>query len=487
MLSTAELSTSWQINSERTRLILLAVLALLLSLLASRAILLFELGAVVIVFSVLTVAAVVWQPTVGLYLAFALVLLFEPGGPDLLMLPGRYLNWGLQSTLGLSGLIASPIELLLLLTLLSWLGRGIMSRRLEIRGGRLRRPVLCFFALVIFGLLRGTLADGDTYIAFWEARALFYVFTCYLLASNLIRNRRQLDTLMAIMLVSTGVFAVEGAYRHIALIQTGELGAPPEFAYSHDTVIYLGTVLLLILAQSVVGAPLWHRLFGPLIVPITIFTLLATQRRAGYIALMVAFLAFSVIFAVKHRRAFMFMVVPVLIGSAFYLPIFWNNTGLLGQPARAVRSLSEPDARDASSNDYRRLEKINVIETIKSSPLTGVGFGREFLFAIPMPSLSWWPFWRYEPHHNLLWVWLKTGALGFVMFWFLMGTAIALATNLARTLPDRESRTFALFALAGLTTTLVFCYVDLGLVNSRVTVFLGTLLGTLAVLDQVHA
>ena len=42
-----------------------------------------------------------------------------------------------------------------------------------------------------------------------------------------------------------------------------------------------------------------------------------------------------------------------------------------------------------------------------------------------------------------------------------------------------------MLALSAIICTLVFCYVDLGLVSGRVTVFLGTMMGTLAVLNQI--
>ncbi|MGH2371401.1 MAG: O-antigen ligase family protein, partial [Chloroflexota bacterium] len=222
------------------------------------------------------------------------------------------------------------------------------------------------------------------------------------------------------------------------------------------------------------------------IVPVGVFTLLATERRAGQIATMIAFLAFALVFLAVHRKAFFLIALPLLIGGAIYLPLFWNNTSMVGQPARAIRSLYQPDERDAASNLYRLLEKINVRATIKSDPLRGVGFGREFLFVVSLPDLSWWPFWHYMPHHNILWVWLKTGAFGFIIFWTLMGTAIAQAAYFARVLRQREARVFALLALAGIISSLVFCWVDLGLVMNRVTVFLGTILGTLAVLDQIE-
>jgi hypothetical protein len=104
---------------------------------------------------------------------------------------------------------------------------------------------------------------------------------------------------------------------------------------------------------------------------------------------------------------------------------------------------------------------------------------------VPLPDLSWWPFWHYEPHHNILWVWLKMGAIGFIIFFTLMGGGIARAAYVVRTLQQPERRVFAMLTLAGIVTTLVFCYVDLGLVSGRVTVFLGTTLGTLSVLDQI--
>jgi len=172
---------------------------------------------------------------------------------------------------------------------------------------------------------------------------------------------------------------------------------------------------------------------------------------------------------------------------SIYVPIFWNNNGLLGQPARAVKSLYQPDPRDANSNLYRDIEKFDIRETLRANPLFGVGFGQPFYMVIPLPDLSWWPFWHYETHHNILWIWLKTGTAGFILFWVMMASAIARSAHLARVLKDPTSRVMAVFALTGIIATLVFCYVDLGLVSGRVTVFLGTMMGVIGVLDRVMA
>jgi O-antigen ligase len=344
--------------------------------------------------------------------------------------------------------------------------------------------VLFLFALIA-GLVRGIAGGGDANVALWESRFLFYSVLCYIIAANTVRTRRQLTILVMLTVICTGLFAIEGAYRRIALIDTGKLGVIPEFAYAHNDVIFLGSVPLIVLAQWAFGARAWQRWLGLLIVPIAFFTLLATERRAGFIALIISFLAFGLIFMVAHRKAFFLAIVPLLIGLAIYLPVFWNNTTLIGQPARAVRSLSQPDARDASSNLYRDLEKINVQSTIHSNPIFGVGFGRPYDFVVPLPDLSWWQFWHYEPHHNILWVWLKLGTAGFIIFWTLMATALGRAAHAVRTLRAPEARVFALVALCAIVMTVSFCYVDLGLVSGRVTVFLGTALGTLSILHQL--
>jgi hypothetical protein len=487
MVRAAELSASWQVGSHRRRIGTLAVLTVLFSLVFTVLVLLVHIVSAVVLYTWILLAAIAWKPRIGLYAIWGLVLLFEAGGPDNMMLPGAYLHGGLSSTIGLPGGIASPLELLLLLTFGSWLIQGLIGRRFDFRPGRLFWPMLLFFLALVFGLVRGQVSGGNLNIALWESRFLFYMVICYFLAANTIKTRQHVSRLTTIAIVAMGLWAIEGAYRRIVLIDGGVLSTIMEFSYSHEVVIFLGSLILLVLGQVVFGGPLWQRLLGAsTLIPVAVYTLLATERRSGYIALMVAFLALALVFLFAHRKAFFLIAIPVIIGAAVYLPVFWNTPGLVGQPARAVRSLYEPDPRDAASNLYRDLEKINVRATIESDPILGVGFGREFLFVVGMPDLSFWPFWHYMPHHNILWVWLKTGGIGFTIFWVLIGTALALSANLIKTIRSSETRVFAVLTLTGIVGTLIFCWVDLGLTMGRVTVFLGACMGTLAVLHELQ-
>jgi hypothetical protein len=83
-----------------------------------------------------------------------------------------------------------------------------------------------------------------------------------------------------------------------------------------------------------------------------------------------------------------------------------------------------------------------------------------------------------------MWLWLKLGAIGFVLFWLLIGTAITRAAQLAKTV--REAQTFAVLALTGIISVLVFSYVDLGMTSGRLTSFLGILIGVLAALERIR-
>lgn len=473
--------------SDTQRAVVLGFAVVIAAALFGALVLLLELASFAILVTWVVVVATLWRPRVGLLLVIALITLFEAGGADGLMIFGDYFHGGLASRAGLPGAIASPLELLLILTLLSAVAHQFVVRRRLLQGGTLAWPVLLLLAALVGGLVRGALAGGDLTIALWESRYLFYVVLCYFVVVNTVRTEAHVNAVMGVFLAGTTIYAVEGAYRRIALVDTGRLGVIREFAFSHEVVVFLAAAIILAIAQHVFGAPRWQRVLSVVALPILGFTLLATERRAGILVLIVCFVAFALLLLVTKRPTFFLIVAPVLLAFSLYLPAFWNSGGILGQPARAVRSFVQPDPRDAQSDTYRRLETMNVRATILSDPVFGVGFGRPFLMVVPLADLSWWPFWRYEPHNQVLWVWLKTGAHGFVAFWILMGIALANAANYVKRLRRPSSRSFAVLALVAITGSLAFSYLDLGLVSGRVTVVLGTVLGVLGVLRRIDA
>lgn len=477
--STRTSSVSALLGSERRRIVQLFVVALVGSLAAAEVVLKLDIFSVLIFGGVAVLGMLLAQPRLGVYMIVGVVILFEDGGLDPLMQPAHHLYSGI------AGSIVMPVEMVLLLSLAAWVAQRTIKGERLLRGGQLKWPILLFFGAVVGGLVRGAASGGDMYFGLWESRAFLYFVLCYFLTASVIRTRRHVQNLMGIILVATGLFSIEGIYRHYALVNSGAISGP--MSYSHEDAVFLGTALLLVVAQHVYGAPRWQRLLGLVVAPLAMFTLFASERRAGMIGTMVGFLAFAALFLFIHRKAFCLIALPVLIGAAIYLPLFWNNTSVLGQPARSIRSMYEPDARDASSNFARVLEKMNVRFTINENPVLGVGFGREYTWIVQLPVVESWPMQHYVSHINELWVWLKTGAAGYALFWILIGSSIAVATRAVRVLRDPPLRAYGLVALAGIIGVIVYSSVDTGLVSPRLMAVTSVLIGSVAVLEQIGA
>jgi hypothetical protein len=432
-----------------------------------------------------TATAVSVRPRMGLYVLFSIVLFFDGVSADPLMLPARYVYFSLQTTLNVSGAILIPFEMLVLLTSTAWLAQAAMRHQIDFRSGYFGRPVLVVFLFLVFGVVRGLVGGANFNYSFWESRFLFALVLTYVLTTNTIRTRAHVRTLLGLIFVLVGLSGVEAIWRKFALINNGLLGPTQEGWFTHEDVVLWGLLVVMVLAQRVFGGPRWMRLLGPLMVGLTVFAMLISERRAGLIAVMIAFVIFTASMIKINRKAFFMIAAPALLAAVVYLPLFWNNTGTLGQPARALRSVSSPDPRDAASNLWRDLEAINVRATIASDPIMGIGFGRPFLQIVTVPDISFFEFWNYEAHHNVLWIWMKLGGIGFAAFFVLLLTGIARSIWLAKRLAHPELRTFAMIAMSGIVMSLVFCYVDLGFTGFRICILLGVGLGTVGVLDRL--
>src|SRR5262249_42086719 len=115
----------------------------------------------------------------------------------------------------ISGVILTPIQLMMSLSLLGCLARGISERRVRVRPSVLGAGVMVLFgmavAMEVFGLARG----GVFNISLWELRPFLYVAVTYLLASQLIGRRAALEAVLWGMVIGTRLQGGLGADRWI--------------------------------------------------------------------------------------------------------------------------------------------------------------------------------------------------------------------------------------------------------------------------------
>jgi hypothetical protein len=448
--------------------------------------------------TLLFVGLILTRPRVGLYLLlFAAIFLEQWGiaGIDSLTALSPFY----QTLAGAAGLpiSVSPVEIVLLVTLV-----GVLLPLVSARGGTFARgplfaPLLLFLAFVVASIAYGVAGGGgagpfDLKAAWAETRSFFYLGITYVLACNLIRTREHLRTAVWVFIAAIGLKSAQGVARFIDVRANG---LRVEAITGHEDVVFFSAFVLLLAGLLLFRAQLeavarTQMRVMLVVLPPLLLTLLVTNRRLGFVVL-AAGLALTALLLLRTRRDLFMRLVPVaLVAVGFYTALFWNGTGTLSTPIRAVRSLLAPSTeRDRLSNAWRDLENLNIDYNIRTAPVTGLGFGRPYTFIVSQPPLdaTGFTYWRHIAHNAIYWVWMKMGVVGFILFWNLMGSAIVLGLVTFRRLRDGYLRALALVVAGVVLMQVIFSYGDLGLTYSRSMIFLGCMLGVLAALPALSA
>jgi hypothetical protein len=390
-------------------------------------------------------------------------------------------------TSGLSGVILTPIEIVIALALLIWLAKGVSERRVRFHASPLGIMIMVVFGVAIavelFGLARG----GIFHISLWELRPFVYLATAYVLASQLVSRRAALEAILWGMIIGTGLKGIEGTER---VITWASIVPKPEAILEHDESFFFSCYILLTVSLWLFGKRGWLRRVAMLLLPFVVTADLGNNRRAAWVILPAGLLALAVVYYVRapaHRLMTAWIVGVLIVLGAGYVTAFRNQTSLLGQPAHAIWSQFQPDPRDAASNQYRQLENLNLAIDIRAAAFTGTGFGVPIAHPIPIFDASGIdPLINFIPHNNVLYIWLRLGTLGCVAFWCLVGAAIVSACRLARH-PDRDLALFGALGMFAVMGWLVEGYFDMGIVSFRIILLIGTVLGAVTAAHRMAA
>jgi O-antigen ligase len=220
------------------------------------------------------------------------------------------------------------------------------------------------------------------------------------------------------------------------------------------------------------------------LMPFVMIANLANERRAATAALAIAVpvaLALCYIAFPQRRKFVGGLVAGTIIAVAIYLPAFWNSSGVLAQPARAIRSNFEPSERDQSSDIYRIDEDANLMYTMRISPIIGYGYGKPIFNTNNMVDVSDFDsLVMYLTHDQILWVWMRLGVIGFIVFWIMIANILIRAANTAADLKfDKQDRAIGVFVATTVAMLLLFGLYDLQLSNVRDMLFSSVWIGVL--------
>ncbi len=431
------------------------------------------------------IVALFWRPRYGLYLIVGLALIADRS----------LLEWypfvkNLSSVESLfflhDAVIISPVEIYIGLTYIAWLLQALLQRKpLNFYGGTLFLPVLAYIGFITFGLANGLLRNGNLVIALWEARAIYYLPALLVLASNLLETRAHVKVLIFWVVFGLVVKSIAGFWYVAAELQFA-IGSVDRIA-EHVMSIHFNALIVLAIITWLFRAAPSQRILLLVVLPPILIAFLANNRRSAFIALGIALVLLFVVLYQERRKLFFIVAPPALVFSLAYLAVFWNVDSGLGLPASAVRSvLGSADARDQSSNLYRYYENLNIMYTIKSAPLTGVGFGNKFFIVVPMADISSFIWWEYITHNSILWIWMKVGVGGFLAMLFLVGSNMMLSGRAIRRMPRGDMQLFVIFATLYILMHFIFAYVDMSW-DSVSMVFVGAMMGLINAAERIAA
>ncbi len=403
---------------------------------------------------------------------------------------GRYLPFfeDVATWTGIKGLSFSLGEIFMSLALIALLLKVVSTRGFRFDRGSLLRPLGLYMLMVLVGEIHGLITGGNRTLSLWEVRGQVYMLVAYLLPCNLIKTRRGVTALVWIIVIGTGVKALQGLYRWQVDL-AGNIHTV-ESLFPHEQSFFFNGLLLLTITLFLYGGS--RRLKGAalFLLPFVLIVDLANQRRAAVLGIVVGIAALFAVTAIIHparRRVVIAIAVMLAIAWTPYYAAFKNSTGLTGEIAHAVNSNTHPDPRDASSNLYRDNENADIMYTMKSnltSQIIGVGYGKHMDAPYPLAQIDY-IFWDIMPHNSVLWVWMRLGTAGYLLFWILIGTAIVQAMRVARRLTDPYLKGLAVWIGIMVMQQVIFGYLDLQWTSYRNLVTMGILFALIGRLGQL--
>jgi hypothetical protein len=377
----------------------------------------------------------------------------------------------------LSGLYVMPIELVLALALVVWIARDGAARRLQLPRTELAVSLLILLGTGLLAELHGLAAHGDFKISLYELRPFLYLAGGYLLASQCLRSRAALQSVLWAFVLGT---AYRGLIGSDLARQVASVYPRPNELLEHDESFFFGLYLVLTVALWVFGTKGWLRRVATALVPLVLYADIANNRRAAWIILPAGLLVVAAVAWIRNpdrRKTISGVLAVLLLLGTGYVFAFRYSTTEVGFPAHAIWSNWQPDPRDASSNLYRQLENEALAADIRQNPLVGTGFGVPFGHgALSFDASSFDPLVFYIPHNSVLWVWVKAGFLGMFAFWWTMAVAVVAAARVARR-GDQQAALLATVAIASVAGYFFLGWVDVGLSAVRVAMTVGCLLG----------
>jgi hypothetical protein len=376
------------------------------------------------------------------------------------------------------GLHVSPADLLLLALLTIWMLKRETSETMTVPRSALTYAMGAVVLASIVGVAVGQAHGGELRTALTEVRPYMYLGIAYLLATVFTTRLSVIHTALWALVLGSGFKAAQAAN---SFMTVRHQIPRPDFVVGHEEALFFSLFIVLTACLWIFQVPGRLRTTATFLLPLVLVADLVNSRRAAWLILGGELIALTIVtmVALPARRRFMTKVLALmLIVSAVYFPAYWNHSGALAGPARAVKSAVAPNTRDESSDLYRMQENANLELNIQQGGAIGRGFGVPINY---MPGTitdisSIDPLIRFVPHNGVLYILMRMGLLGGIAFWSLLAAGIITGCRLVRS-RNREVAVFGTVLACALVGYALEGYNDQGFFMYRIAFVMGALLG----------
>lgn len=312
----------------------------------------------------------------------------------------------------------------------------------------------------------GVARAGDFRNSLWQVHVLLFVPVLFLLFEAALRGVEDARPLGRLVLAAA-VFRAG-----VVLLIAYGLDTPIRNAATSHSDSVLFTVACAIVISRAFEEPTRRNLGRcALFLPVLFLAMVENNRRLVWVELAGVLI---IIFYMSRWSALKRAIARAVVLSAplilLYVAAGWNSSAPAFAPVRILSSML--DAKPDASTVMRDIENYNLLKTLRSAPLLGIGWGHpylEFIRAIDISNI--FPQYRYLPHNGVLGLWAFNGVIGFFLLFLLPVVGIYFAARAHRHARRPEERVLAVCVVCTLATHLLQCFGDIG-IASWTSVFL---------------
>jgi hypothetical protein len=369
------------------------------------------------------------------YLLIVLVVVAESDAVDFSGHWGTFLTpFTTALFAGLPGIHLPAWDLCVILTAALGVAQGgVWVRNASPLRAAMRLTLVSIAVSWLWGMLRG----GSAYQSLFQLHCFVMQFVTALMIMATCRTQRHFDTLGKVFvfaaLYRSGVVIV--FYFSVARFIQPPL---PVLTDHHDSATF--AACLLVLFANAANRRTIKSLVVALFSAVPILT--AAELNNRRIAWLMLALGLVPIYALLPPGRLKRGISRTLLGLApllvAYIVVGWGRPDGIFTPVGSISTMF--GSHQDTSSLMRDIENFNLMVTLRSSPLFGVGWGHEYIEQVAAYSIAdIFPQYRYMPHNSLLGVVAFTGVL-FLGIWQIYPVAAFLALRTYRATPGPGAR-----------------------------------------------